>query len=534
MAELITLAEDYGYEQSRIGVSGDTIVDASDGEWIVANMGDDLNRYPVFIEGGDSVELVGGTITGTVPLDLSWADAYVNSTAIFVRGADDVTIRDWTIDQAWDGIRVHGDLDSTWTIENVYMSNIRDDAVENDMGLSGTIRDTFFDGVFVGLSVGDENTADQTDKLVTLDNVLIRMESFLYKGEITHMAPFKVFDDSPQLAIHDTVVALENPDHPHWHYLERAWDKLESSSNNYYLNLSDEPFPRGYPLPPEGFTVLQGQEARDYWEKVSGEWDDADAGGLAEEGPVIEVDPAPAPEPEPEPEPEPAPEPAPVPEPEPEPELTPEPEPTPEPKPEPEPEPASEAEPDQDPVLEAVNPAPSPKPTPVEPIDEAPANDPVPQEPSSPADDSPDVPSDEPDLAPVPSGADEPGDEAPLDTADPERDAEIPTMEDPLPDTEDTAVTDPHGGDSFIKKFFGFWKKLFGWGGKGRGGGEVDTETAELATRTTAVEVGYTDTSIDALMLDPFDDTEEKGLAETASDEDDEAETAPHVMFASC
>ena len=39
---------------------------------------------------------------------------------------------------------------------------------------------------------------------------------------------------------------------------------LTELSGNYYLNLSDTPFPSNYPLPPKGFTILQGQAARDF------------------------------------------------------------------------------------------------------------------------------------------------------------------------------------------------------------------------------------------------------------------------------
>lgn len=285
MAERITLSGDYGLQQTRLNLQGSTDIDATNARWVVANIGSETNRYPVFIENGDNVSLNGGTIDGRIPLDMDWRQAYINSAAIYARNTDQIEINDWTIDRAWDAIRVHGDRNDTFEIENVYMSNVRDDAVENDMGLSGTIKNSFFDGVFVGLSTSDENTGDMSGNKVTLDNVLMRIEPYLYKGSVTHGSPFKVWTNSPKMDIQDSVIAIQNPNHFDYQRLKIAWDLVENSSNNYYLNLSDKPFPKDYPLPGKGFTVLQGQAARDYWAKASAEWtgdgtnDDDDSSG---------------------------------------------------------------------------------------------------------------------------------------------------------------------------------------------------------------------------------------------------------------
>jgi hypothetical protein len=289
MTERMTLSGDYGLQQTRLNLDGSTIIDASDGRWIVSNIGSQTNRYPVFIENGDDVTLIGGTIDGRVPMDMEWRQAYVNSTAIFSRNADEIEIRDWSINRAWDGIRVHGDRNDTFEIDNVYMTKIRDDAIENDMGLSGTIKNSLFDGVFVGLSTSDENTGNMSGNLVELDNVMIRIEPYLYKGALTHGSPFKVWTNSPKMNINDSVIAIQNPNHFDYERLKIAWDLVEESSNNYYLNLSDKPFPKNYPLPGKGFTVLQGKAARDYWAKASAEWENGDNNDDADDTPSAEV-----------------------------------------------------------------------------------------------------------------------------------------------------------------------------------------------------------------------------------------------------
>ncbi|MDA9865561.1 hypothetical protein N9C96_02680, partial [bacterium] len=177
---IITITGDHGHDQYRTSHLSDTEIDASTASWIVSNTGDDLNRYPFLVTDSHDIILTGGVIDGEVPMDMDWEDAYVNSAAVHARDSDNVTFRDWTISEAWDGIRITGEDDATFSVENVYMSNIRDDGIEHDRGLSGTVSDVLMDGVFVGISLYEGDTNDQTDQTVTLDNVLMRMDSFLY------------------------------------------------------------------------------------------------------------------------------------------------------------------------------------------------------------------------------------------------------------------------------------------------------------------------------------------------------------------
>jgi hypothetical protein len=284
MAEVMTLSGDYGFQSTRLTPEESVTIDASDANWIVANIGAQTNRYPVIVEGGTDVSIVGGTVEGRVPMDIDWTNAYVNSAALFLQNPDDVLVQDWSISRAWDGIRIRGDEDASFALDGVRLSHIRDDAIENDNGVSGTISNSFFDGVFVGLSTGEANMPDRTDNVVKFDNVIVRMEESLYKGRVTHQSPFKTFENSPQMEIHNSIFAIEDPNHAGQARLGTAWNKTISSSNNYYLNLSDTPFPRSYPLPGEGFTILQGQEARDFYAKAAAEWENEDSDDDADGG----------------------------------------------------------------------------------------------------------------------------------------------------------------------------------------------------------------------------------------------------------
>ena len=273
MADVITLTGDFGYDAYKISRLAATEIDATDSRWIVANIGENINLYPVSVRDSSNVTLRGGTISGEVPLDLDWVDAYVNSAAIYSRNVDGILIQDWTISQAWDAIRVRGNASDKFIIDNVWLSDVRDDAVENDDGQSGIIRNSLFDGVFVGISLADSDTTDQTNNVVTVDNVLIRMEFFEYKGKMTHQSIFKVVDKiSPSLRIHDSVFAIEDVNHAGQSRLRIAWDSVLNASNNYFLNFSDVPLPADYPWPPAGFIVLQGAAARKFWQTARSDW----------------------------------------------------------------------------------------------------------------------------------------------------------------------------------------------------------------------------------------------------------------------
>ena len=282
MALTTTLSGDYGYTAYRYSGSTVSVIDASDATWIVANTGSDTNLYPFLVtDASYGIEIFGMTVTGQVSQTMDWADAYINSAAVMVRDTAGSILHDVTITNPWDAIRVAGSSNG-FEIYNVYVSGARDDAIENDDGASGVIRDSLFDGVFSGISLGNKNTSNRTDAVVEIDNVLLRMESYLYRGDVTHGSPFKMESNSPQLKITNSVIAIEDPDHIGDWRLELAWDKMIESSGNVFLNLSDKALPSDYPMPGAGWTILQGQAARDYWEDARDEWiAEQDGGAVA-------------------------------------------------------------------------------------------------------------------------------------------------------------------------------------------------------------------------------------------------------------
>lgn len=282
MPAQVSLTQDYGYSSYRYSGRDADLIDASEASWIVANTGSSINCYPFLVDNAKAgLDVIGGTILGKVSQTLDWTQAYVNSAAVMLRNTPSASVRDWIISQPWDGIRLAGGSGG-FELDGIRVSNARDDAVENDDALSGTIRDSLFDGVFSGISLGNKNTPDRSSNVVTIDGVLLRMESYLYKGELTHGSPMKMEGASPALRITNSVFAIEDVDHIGDWRLDLAWDKTIESSGNTFLNLSDTPLPSDYPMPGKGWTVLQGQAARDHWKAARADWvaahDDAPAG----------------------------------------------------------------------------------------------------------------------------------------------------------------------------------------------------------------------------------------------------------------
>jgi Ca2+-binding RTX toxin-like protein len=312
MSNTIAVTGDYGYTQYKIysGLDAGSTLDASTASWKLASSPDAgavNNRYPFLMDyAGPGTTLKGGTIYGEVSQVYDWTHIYnwpdgpyTNSVAVRVENSPGAIIQDWRITKPWDGIRVSYNSNN-FVIEDVWISNARDDAIENDDVLSGTIRDSLIDNVFVGLSLGDGHIHGRDDNVVTLDGVLMRSKAYLYRGDVTHTSPIKMYlgadDVSPHLRFINTVMAIEDVDHKDYSRLQQAWDKTIESHGNVFLNLSDEPLPANYPKPPAGWTILQGQSARDYWEKARAEWIDRH-----DDTPIPTPEPTPTPTPQPTP-----------------------------------------------------------------------------------------------------------------------------------------------------------------------------------------------------------------------------------------
>jgi len=274
-----TLTGDYGYKEYWVRNASGATIDATTADWHIA-----ANETVPAINIYDSTGVVidGGEIWGEVSQTAEWATTYNHmATGFRVSNSPNTTIRNVHIDGTWDGIRfipndslnVANGNSKGWLIEDVRMTNIRDDAIENDFAETGTLRDSLLDGVFSAFGTVNNQSAHG---VLTIDDSIIIMKDYLKDGVMVHGSPFKFNTSDPQnnpdLKIVNSIIAVQDPSHNGMARLKEAWNHLTQSSGNYYLNLSDTPFPANYPLPPNGFTILQGQAARDFLQTEKSKW----------------------------------------------------------------------------------------------------------------------------------------------------------------------------------------------------------------------------------------------------------------------
>lgn len=234
-----------------------------------------VNRYPLLIEQQDRTAIVGGLFRSHVPQSSEWRATYCNSSVITFQEAPNGIIDGVRITGAWDAIRM-GRGSPGLLIENSWISNARDDAVENDFLQSGTIRDTLIDGAFQGISVKPRKSSDMgdaSDQTVILSAVLLRLQEYSYKEGRRFGALTKSDQRAPRFRVTNSVVAVDyagGTSYPQ--FWATSWSKLTGSSNNLFLWLSDAPIPDFVPLPPSSFRVLNGQAARDAWSRAKSNW----------------------------------------------------------------------------------------------------------------------------------------------------------------------------------------------------------------------------------------------------------------------
>ena len=286
---VVRLSGDHGMRPFRFGPDArqGTVIDARAALFHLANsrnpapsaarpcgMGTlPTNPYPISLRAA-RVTLSGALVRGRVPQGWDWTASYCNSAAIDFKQAPDGVVDGVRISRSWDAIRASG-TSRGLTVRNAWISDVRDDAIENDYLHSATVVDTLIDGAFQGISVkpASDRASDGRGNVVTLSGVLIRLAEYPYKGDLRFGALVKNSAVSPRLVIRDSVVAIDVrggrtfPD-----YWSRTWASVQHSSNNALLWLSDAPIPAGFPRPPAGFAVMTGHAARETWRRARANW----------------------------------------------------------------------------------------------------------------------------------------------------------------------------------------------------------------------------------------------------------------------
>lgn len=232
-----------------------------------------VNPYPLNVYDADFTAVVGGIIYSDVPQESDWEPTYCNSAAVHFKYASNGIVDGIRITGAWDAIRMESGSPEL-TVRNSWISDVRDDILENDHFYSAVFEDNLVDGAFQGISVHSGGSiGDSSSEVVVLSGNVIKIREYLYKGGQQFGALFKAESEAPSKEIHDTVVAVEFNGGSTWsHYWDESWSKINSCSNNLFLWLSDAAIPSAVGSPPSCFTVVRGQEARDLWQQAKENW----------------------------------------------------------------------------------------------------------------------------------------------------------------------------------------------------------------------------------------------------------------------
>ena len=204
-----------------------------DGSAAICRQKKPINRYPVSVRPNsdrNSLTVEGVTIVTDDPLIHTWEERYndpnsssnYNHASLAVRGGE-MFIKDIRTDNGWDSLRI-GAYDNPdrchFTIEKAWLTNNRDDAIEDDGKRSGILRDSLIDGCYRFFSAKSSNSTGP-DQLVTVENCLVRMNRQpgprLYNEKDNRGVPvltghggiWKWDDDGPDLIVKDSIFYIE-------------------------------------------------------------------------------------------------------------------------------------------------------------------------------------------------------------------------------------------------------------------------------------------------------------------------------------
>jgi hypothetical protein len=280
-AQVIDLAGDHDFEQFHWFAPADhTAFDARGARWQFQTYPTPRSADPVRITGGgQDACFVGGLIEGSNPAAAGWAELYAQSNgAGFAFGGDEPLHRfvldGIRIHNVWDGIRPRAHADD-FVIRNVWLSDVRDDCIENDHFITGVIDDALLDGCHMAISARNPRDPDSYgSRVLTIANSLIRLKPFPKPREAMlrrhawardpgHGMFFKWSNSSMKVRLHDSVFMLEQLPNNQRQAIDVP--PTISCSNNVLVWLGP-----GDPGPvPDCFTVVRD---RSVWERARAVW----------------------------------------------------------------------------------------------------------------------------------------------------------------------------------------------------------------------------------------------------------------------
>ena len=246
----------------------------------------------------------GGSIVGMgVNRTESWAAIYTrlggpgNGACLITKNSERMTVEHLRCDWTWDGFRPEGDGNEDWLLRLAWISNNRDDAIENDRCHSGRMEHSLLEDTFVGYSsrpgqesVPCEHRLEMVGMLISLGRhyddreKAIRPWSNIENGRVMQSgALFKVRDRGAgtEVLLKDTIIKLDHTPGVSTKELPivpEGWELLPGSGNNtlVWLGENDLPgltyeeidgckVPAEFKVPQDFFRVVCGTEGKEIW-----------------------------------------------------------------------------------------------------------------------------------------------------------------------------------------------------------------------------------------------------------------------------
>ncbi|MGI9318803.1 MAG: hypothetical protein ACR2QW_15855, partial [bacterium] len=185
-----TVSGPFGYDDYRYSGKDDVALDARGASFILANSKNSnptnsykcgsgslpTNEYPFKVDGPDNTWVVGGIWNGEIPLESDRGPTYCNSSAIIYKSAPGGGVDGIRVTSSWDTIRPANSSDYM-TVKNNWLTDVRDDVIENDHYLNMVIEDNLMDRVYMAISMRDKDANSQSSSIVeVLGNVILLSE----------------------------------------------------------------------------------------------------------------------------------------------------------------------------------------------------------------------------------------------------------------------------------------------------------------------------------------------------------------------
>jgi hypothetical protein len=176
----------------------------------------------------DSARLcwLGGEVVGSIPEDMTWEDAHdLNQPCIRLIAAEWMVVDGLRCHNTDDGLRPRetntGAQNVAMTLEDTYLTHIRDDCLENDGIIGGVLRDGLWDGCNTGISErpsqGQGSFPQPPGETLTLDHMAIGLEISPHERGPGENALFKWSPSANELVIRCSIfkvnaVSLNGPE----------------------------------------------------------------------------------------------------------------------------------------------------------------------------------------------------------------------------------------------------------------------------------------------------------------------------------